>query len=865
MRLATKAHIAALVTLLLCAAVSAQTLRSPQDPRNQAPTVGTGGPVGGPTGLFTIYDGDTIRKGEFTFSVAYSNYDRDPGNADFVDVPLSFNVGLNDHVELFFKTNGYRGVKVNNPQNLSSFYLPNSQLFFGSSLLCSGAAIIQSPERVSGSTELTGFNPLFRPVGPPCGVGGQPFRQFPFIGATGPNFGLTGNNVAPPFVSRIGTPTGGNGSFGGASNFPGMGSVYGSILPGIVLSTTILPCTALTGNCRPPAAADPQSALVVPVTFTIAPTYLPDAPFINRLYGESSFTDMVVGAKIRLASPNDALGWGFIPFYRWYPDKANDFQGFNQLQRGASPGGDIGDFGVVGFVDGRLSQHVNVAANIGYILNSNPKSDSMGGAVLLDRPDEFLSGLGFDFPINKHFQLIAEARSTMYVAGKTPNAFNNNPVEVLGGVRIFPKRWFGFGFAYRRHMNQQDAGHFNEVDANIAIQNLSGVFVPGRGVVIVPGTTRPATNGGRPIGYNFSDDPNGFIVQFWAGHRNARIPPPPPNVAPVGSVSPSSASITLPCPPGTSSTTCTPSSSASVDLSANYTDENNDTLLFTWTVSGGRLSGQGKAVTWDLSGVAPGSYTASVVVDDGNQHAVNGSSTVTVANCTDCKPPCPQLSVSCPSDVPEGTPITFNARVDGDANVTYNWSVSAGTIESGQGTSSITVSTGGLGSQTVTATVELGGLDPSCSKTASCSTSVIPPPAQPVKFDEYGDIRFNDEKARLDNYAIQLQNQPGAQAYIIGYGTCSGDGLCTHTSCIVAQKRIERAKDYLVNTRGIDAGRIVTVDGGCRADVSVELWIVPTGATPPSANTSNSVDPCPECKKPRPTRRTRRGRGDDEE
>jgi hypothetical protein len=816
--------------------------------------------------LFTIYDGDTIRRGEFTFSAAYSNYDRDPGNVDLTDMPLSFNVGLNDHVELFFKTNGYRGVKVNNPQNLSSFYLPNSQLFFGSALRCAGAAIILAPERVSGSTELTGFNPLFRPVGPPCGVGGQPFRQFPFIGATGPNFGLTGNNVAPPFVSRIGTPTGGNGSFGAASNFPGMGSVVGSILPGIVLSTTILPCTALTGNCRPPVSADPQAALVVPVTFTIAPTYLPDAPFINRLYGESSFTDMVVGAKIRLASPNDALGWGFIPFYRWYPDKANDFQGFNQLQRGASPGGDIGDFGVVGFVDGRLSQHVNVAANVGYILNSNPKSEAMGGAVLLDRPDEFLSGVGFDFPINKHFQLIAEARSTMYVAGKTPNAFNNNPVEALGGVRIYPARWWGFGFAYRRHMNQQDAGHFNQVDTNIQIQNLSGVFVPGRGVVIVPGTTTPATRGGTPIGYNFSDDPNGFIFQVWAGHRNPRMPPPVPNVAPEGSLSPSSAAITLPCPEGTSSSSCVPSASRSVDLSANYTDRDNDTLLYTWSVTGGKLSGEGKSVTWDLSAVNPGTYTATVEVNDGNQHPVSGSSSVTVEACRGCVPPCPTVSVSCPSEVRQGSPITFNASVGSDANVTYNWSVSAGTITSGQGTSSIAVSSDGLGGQTVTATVELGGLDPSCSRTASCSTSVIPQEPIPVKFDDYGDIRFNDEKARLDNYAIQLQNQPGAQGYIIGYGTCSGDGLCSHTSCIVAQKRIERAKDYLVNTRGIDAGRIMTVDGGCRADVAVELWVVPTGATAPSASTDNAVSPCPECKKPRPTRRTRRGRrGMDEE
>ncbi|HEV7743759.1 MAG TPA: hypothetical protein VGO56_02075, partial [Pyrinomonadaceae bacterium] len=511
MRLATRALLSALTIFVLTAAVSAQTLRSPQDPRNQAPTVGTGGPVGGPTGLFTVYDGDTIRKGEFTFSVAYSNYDRDPGNVDIVDTPLSFNVGLNDHVELFFKTNGYRGMKVNNPQNLSSFYLPNSQLFFGSTLRCSGAAIIQQPERVSGSTLLSGFSPVFRPAGPPCNVGGQGFVQFPFIGGVGPNFGLTGNAIAPPYVSRIGTPFGGNGSFGGASNFPGMGSPVGSILPGIVLATAVLPCTALTGNCRPPANASPQSQLLIPTTFTIAPSYLPDAPFINRLYGESSFTDYVVGAKIRLASPNDALGWGFIPFYRWYPDKANDFQGFNQMQRGAGPGGDIGDFGLIGFIDGRLSQHVNVAANVGYILNSNPKSDAMGGAVLLDRPDEFLSGVGVDYSVNKHFQLIGEARSTIYSGGRTPNAFNNNPVDAIGGIRIYPARWWGIGVAYRRHMNQQDEGHFNLADSNTQAANLSGVFVPGRGVVIVPGTTVPATNGGRPNGFNFSDDPNGFI------------------------------------------------------------------------------------------------------------------------------------------------------------------------------------------------------------------------------------------------------------------------------------------------------------------------------------------------------------------
>ncbi len=811
MRLATKAHIAALTTLVLCAAVSAQTLRSPQDPRNQAPAVGTGGPVPGPTGLFTVYDGDTIRKGEFTFSVAYSNFDRDPGNVDIVETPLSFNIGLNDHLELFYSTIGYRGIKVNNPQNLSSFYLPNSQLFFSATTLCTGGAVILPPERVSGSTQLTGFSPLFRPAGPPCNVGGQPFVQFPFIGGTGPNFGLTGNAIAPPFVSRLGTPFGGNGSFGAASNFPGIGSVVGSILPGIVLSTRVVPATATT------------LPITVPATFTISPSYLPEAPFINRLYGETSFTDHVVGAKIRFSGPNSALGWGIIPFYRWWPDKANDFQGFNQLQRGAGAGGDIGDFGLIGFVAGRLSQHVNVSANLGYILNSNPKSEAMNDAVLLDRPDEFLAGLGFDFPINKHFQLIAEARSTMYVAGKTPNAFNNNPVDALGGVRIFPARWWGIGAAYRRHMNQQDQGHFDQT---------------------------------FPGGFNGSDDPNGFIFQFWAGHRNARIVPiinGPPSV----SVTSSSATITLPCPPGTSSESCTASASRTVDLTADARDPDNDTLLYTWSVTGGRLTGEGRGVSWDLSGVNPGTYTATVEVNDGNGHTANGSTTVTLAECTGCRPPCPTVSVSCPANVPQGSPITFTASVSGDMNVTYNWSVSAGTISGGQGTSSISVDTASLGGQTVTATVELGGLDPSCSRTASCTTGVETPPAACRKFDEYSDLRFNDEKARLDNLAIQLQQDPGAQAYYVVFGSCDTEGAA----------RSQRAVDYLVNNRGVDRGRITVVDGGCRETLTVELWICPAGAGAPTATNSATVSPCPACKKkvtPRRRSRARRGRMDED-
>src|SRR5207237_10676162 len=143
---------------------------------------------------------------------------------------------------------------------------------------------------------------------------------------------------------------------------------------------------------------------------------------------------------------------------------------------------------------------------------------------------------------------------------------------------------------------------------------------------------------------------------------------------------------------------------------------------------------------------------------------------------------------------------------------------------------------------------EVGGVDPSCGRTASCSTPVRPIPRAPVKFDTYGNIRFNDEKARLDNFAIQLQNEPTAQGYIIGYGSCDAEG----------QTRANRAKDYLVNTRGIDAGRITVIDGGCMPELKVELWVCPSGAAAPVPETAGAVSPCPDCKQARPGRSDRR-------
>jgi hypothetical protein len=208
---------------------------------------------------------------------------------------------------------------------------------------------------------------------------------------------------------------------------------------------------------------------------------------------------------------------------------------------------------------------------------------------------------------------------------------------------------------------------------------------------------------------------------------------------------------------------------------------------------------------------------------------------------------CPTVRVSCPDTVDEGAPLTFTVDVSGgDPNVTptFNWSVSAGTISSGQGTSSITVDTTGIGGQTVTATVDVGGFDRACSTSSSCTTSVKKN-APAVKFGEYVTTDLSANKAQLDKFVSALLQDPTAQGYLIAYGgrTSRPDD---------AQKAADNATNYTMNTRKMDGARTLSGVGGYREQPTIELWIAPAGGTPPTA--TPTVDP--KDVKPAPAPRT---------
>jgi hypothetical protein len=90
-------------------------------------------------------------------------------------------------------------------------------------------------------------------------------------------------------------------------------------------------------------------------------------------------------------------------------------------------------------------------------------------------------------------------------------------------------------------------------------------------------------------------------------------------------------------------------------------------------------------------------------------------------------------------------------------------------------------------------------------------------------FDSYGNISWEDEKARLDNFASELRHDPNLIGYVIVYAgrrACPGE----------AKARAVRAKQYLVKAHAIRADRIRWIDGGYREEATVVLQPVPRGA-----------------------------------
>jgi outer membrane protein OmpA-like peptidoglycan-associated protein len=401
---------------------------------------------------------------------------------------------------------------------------------------------------------------------------------------------------------------------------------------------------------------------------------------------------------------------------------------------------------------------------------------TIGGPVTetLSVADPMQVGVGLLMFPDKRFNVITEYDATIFVAKGIPNTTfgARDPVDSITGVRIYAFRWVAIDVGYRY---------------SLSLLN--------------------------------HQDRNGFIAKLGAAYWPEK--PRQPDV------------LTSSCSVDKSSVMEGSDEYAQATVNAN--DSYGYPLTYTWTASGGKISGTGPSVRWDPAGAVAGSITLNARVDNGAGKTSSCSSMITVQ-----PKPNPPPTMSCSADrsrvlVGERPQITANVNDQTGTPLNYTWQTNGGQVV-GSG-SSVQLDTSGLspGAYTVTGRVENGR-----GGAADCSTSIAveaPPPAPQAS--KIGECSFTPSSARADNVckrvlddvAVRLQNDPKGKVILVGFADPKEPGASK-----LAARRADSTKKYLGEKQGMDATRIDvrSVNGSAstpRENRRIDVVWVPDGAT----------------------------------
>lgn len=168
------------------------------------------------------------------------------------------------------------------------------------------------------------------------------------------------------------------------------------------------------------------------------------------------------------------------------------------------------------------------------------------------------------------------------------------------------------------------------------------------------------------------------------------------NAAPAEALIDAAAAITVP--------------SGSISLTGSGSDVDGDSLSFSWSATQGSLSSPtGENVSWTAPSSPSGSAVITLTISDGELEA---TSSVTLSwDEVNVAPTIDEISSSNAGNVPNGGTATITA-VASDANsedtITYSWSTSVGSIETGSESVEFTAPATGFGSATITLEISDG-------------------------------------------------------------------------------------------------------------------------------------------------------------
>jgi hypothetical protein len=255
-------------------------------------------------------------------------------------------------------------------------------------------------------------------------------------------------------------------------------------------------------------------------------------------------------------------------------------------------------------------------------------------------------------------------------------------------------------------------------------------------------------------------------------------------------------------------------------------------LSYTWTASGGAITGNNETANINTAGLAPGDYTVTGHLSEGKRP---GESATCTTSFRVHNPAPPTITCSAnPSTVMPGDPSTITADANSLEGLTlsYSYASTAGQISGTSPTAILVTSGAPSGTVTVTCNVvdDLG-------KHASADTTVTivtpPPPPVPkvrplcsVSFerDAKRPLRVDNEgKACLDDIALTLNRDTTSKLVIVGRH--SDD----ETADAAAQRDLN-VEQYLVEEKGIDPARISMRTSGQSGRI-LDSTLVPDGAT----------------------------------
>jgi hypothetical protein len=277
-------------------------------------------------------------------------------------------------------------------------------------------------------------------------------------------------------------------------------------------------------------------------------------------------------------------------------------------------------------------------------------------------------------------------------------------------------------------------------------------------------------------------------------------------------------------------------------------------LAYTYRSTDGEVTGDGSSTgTVNTTGLPPGNYNVSSLVSDDHKPKRRPVATCQ-ASFIIKEPPRypPKMHVRAePQEVNSGDPVTVTAEGFSRDNRPLSFRCLANKGALAGGSTRYVLDTTGLTSGIVNIDCTVQDDRALSGFAATAVTITLPPPPPSPAARKYGDgLDFSIDKKRptrvdnaakgmLDRYADALAADPDATAVVVGYDNAAERISKKRRKALppqVAALRAVNTKAYLVEDKGIDAGRI-EIRTGTEDVQKVILWIVPAGATLDMSNT----------------------------